>query len=524
MENSYTKSKKERNPQIWFKNQLFRMRKEEDGYMTLLACMLFLVVSALLLICLDGSMVYQAKARTGMAQTGLSEHLLASYDTALAKRYHLYFLDPRMSSQVLTEKGEEYYEELFKGSSGINLFSSPIWRMDTEYLQVTSFGTLQEKEFQYFIAQIEDYMKYDLTKDILMKALGDAAQETEQQSARLEETVQNLDRNEPAGESSSDSDDDTLTPSEVAEGEQAGGDVQENNPLQKIRSILEYGVLGIVADETGLSVRKAAPSLLPFKNQNENKIALSMDILKNLGNISELITDQGLDGLTDGLTSQGALNLYIQKYFNCYGKSPMIQDTKLLYEVEYILGGQNSDKENLEYVVNRLILLRFALNAAYAFGNEELRAEALALAAVLTGVTGTPEFIEAVRYIILAAVNLIESVMDVKALLSGGNVPVIKTEADWQTSISGAADGSFVSRNKGLDYQEYTLILLTLQSDITNKCYRMQNLMQINIQQEEPEFQIKECRAGIEIKTGIEVKPVFFLNNYLLEDEQKVTY
>ena len=84
---------------------------------------------------------------------------------------------------------------------------------------------------------------------------------------------------------------------------------------------------------------------------------------------------------------------------------PITRNTKLLYEIEYILGGQYSDKENLEYVVNRLVLLRFALNSAYAFGNEELRAQALSMAAMLTGITGTPEFIEAVRYIILAAVN-----------------------------------------------------------------------------------------------------------------------
>ena len=195
-----------------------------------------------------------------------------------------------------------------------------------------------------------------------------------------------------------------------------------------------------------------------------------------------------------------------------------------MYEVEYILGGQNSDKENLEYVVNRLVMLRFALNASYAFGNEELRSEALALAAVLTGITGTPEFVEAVRYIILAAVNLIESIADVEALMNGEKVPVIKTAADWKTSISGTAKDRVSSGNKGLNYQEYTLILLTLQSNVDSKCYRMQNLMQVNIQQEEPEFQIRECKAGIELKTGVTADPVFYLREYLLEDEQKVTY
>ncbi len=523
MDKSNTKSKKEWKPQIWFKNYFFHM-KEEDGYMTLLACMLFLVVSALLLICLDGSLVYQAKARTGMAQSGLTEHLLGNYNVPLAKRYHLYFLDPRMNQQVLEEKGEEYYEELFSESSGPGLFSSPVWRMKTESLKIEPYGTMQEKEFQFFITQINDCMKYDLTKDLLMKVLGDAVQETEKQSAQLEETVTNLNRNEPVDKGSQDASDHTLTPSEVAQGEQAGSEVQENNPLKKIRSILEYGVLGIVADESELSERKLTPSLLPFRNQKENNIALTMDVLKSLDNISELIKNQGLDQLTEKLKNQGTLNLYIQKYFNCFGKKPEIEGTELLYEMEYILGGQYSDKENLEYVINKLVFLRFALNASYAFSNEELSREALALAAVLTGIAGTPEFMKPVQYLILAAVNLIESIMDVEALLSGYRVPMMKSDMEWHTSVSGSAKGDRGSLDKGLDYQTYILILLTLQVNQDRKCYRMQNLMQINIQKEEPEFQIQECRAGIEVETAVKTAPMFYLKDYVLKDKEKVTY
>ncbi len=523
MENSYTKRNQNGNPQKQVKIFVSCMKKE-DGYMTLLASLLFLAVSGLLFLCLDGSLVFQAKARCSMAQTGLTEHLLANYDVPLAKRYQLYFLDPRMNQTVLKKQSEAYYEELFQGSSGLNLFMSPVWKLQTEYIEVLPFGTMQEKEFQFFIAQIEDCMKYALTKDMVMKVLGQAIQDTEKQSSQIEETVKNLDRNEPVTSGSPDSADDTLTPSEIAEGEQADSEVQENNPLQKLRSILEYGVLGIVADESKLSERKIAPSLLPFQNQSEKKLTLSMNLIKNLGNISEIIKEQGLDKLGESLTSQGALNLYIQKYYNFYGRKQAVEDTKLLYEMEYILGGQYSDKENLEYVVNRLVLLRFALNCAYAFGNEELRTQALSMAAVLTGITGTPEFIEAVRYIILAAINLIESVMDVEALLKGEQVPIIKTASSWKTSINGIAEDNSHSVKEGLTYQEHALILLTLQSDLESKCYRMQNLMQINIQQEEPEFLIRECRAGIDLKTGVIVKPMFYLKEYLLENEQRTNY
>jgi len=521
MEKSYTKSKKERNPQTRFKESLSCLKKEE-GYMTFLACMLFLVISALLFVCLDGSLVYQGQARAAMAQTGLSEHLLANYNVPLSKRYHLYFLDPRMNPETLEEKGKEYYEELFGASSGGHLFSSPVWKLKTEYLKVQPFGTVKEKEYEFFITQIEDYMKLDLAKDLLMKALGDAVQETENKTTDIEETVNKLDKT--GAQANGSTGDGTLSPSEVAQGEQAGSEVQENNPLQKIRSILNYGVLGMVTDESKLSERELAPSLLPFKNQKENKLTLSMDIFKSLDDLSTLIKDQGLDQLAEGLSSQGALNLYIEKHFNYYNKSPVIKDTELLYEIEYILGGRTKDKENLEYVVNRLALLRFAFNASYAFANEELRAQALSLAALLTGVTGTPELIEPVRYIVLAAVSFIEAVTDVDALLEGEKVPIIKTPADWKTSINGTAKSVVGSPAKGFNYQEYTLILLTLQTDLDKKCQRMMNLMEINIGKEEPGFKIQECRAGISIKTGVKVKPAFYLKEYLLENELKIQY
>ena len=83
MENSYTKSNREWYPHV--KKDFDSCIKEEDGYMTLLACLLFLVVAGLLLVCLDGSMLFQAKARCSMAQTGLTEHLLANYNVPLAK-------------------------------------------------------------------------------------------------------------------------------------------------------------------------------------------------------------------------------------------------------------------------------------------------------------------------------------------------------------------------------------------------------------------------------------------------------
>ena len=53
-------------------------------------------------------------------------------------------------------------------------------------------------------------------------------------------------------------------------------------------------------------------------------------------------------------------NLYlIDKFGNAANKK---KNTVLDYEMEYLLGGKASDKDNLEYVIGRIRILRFAVN------------------------------------------------------------------------------------------------------------------------------------------------------------------
>ena len=524
MENSYTKRQQEWKPKKRLENMASCI-KEESGYMTVFGCLLFLTVMSLLFLCLDGCLIYQAEARCSMAQTGLGEHLLANYNTPLARRYHLYFLDPKMGEEELEERARNYYDELFYGSSESGLFSPPLLDLETKYIEAEPFGTMQEQECKYLITQIKEYMKYDMTKDLVLEALGAAAQETEEQNGQIEETARTLDEKQSAVEdSASASAENTLMPSENAEDNQADSIAQNSSPMRRIRSILEYGIMGIVTDESTLSERKISSSLLPFQNQKENKIDISMKLFENLTQVKELLTEQNLDQLTESLTDKGALSLYMQKYFNYYGKESVISDTCLLYEAEYILGGQYSDKENLEYVINRLVLLRFALNSAYCFTDEELRSQAFSMAALLTGVTGTPELVEAVRYMILAAVNLIESVTDVEVLMDGNKVPLVKTKSTWKTAISGQSEGISSSGNSGLEYKDYLLLLLLLKTDTNQQCLRMQNLMQLNIQQEQPEFQIKKCYGGIRLRSGVIFRTRFYAGEYLFEHKESYEY
>lgn len=521
MRNPYTKRKEE-----WYTKGLKKTGasslRGEEGYMTVFGCLLFLAVMSLLFLCLDGCLLYQAETRCSMAQNGLSEHLLANYSQPLAQRYHLYFLDPKMGEQEMQKRSLLYYKELFAEGEKKNQARSRLLQLETECVEAIPFGTMEERECQYLIAQIKDCIKYDLTKDLIFAKLKSAAQETEPQSGQIDETIEDLSKNQSAAEEDLDAAESTLKSSEINIEESADKLADQASPIQKIRSILKDGILGVVVDESTLSERKLTPSLLPFPDQKENKIHISMELFENLDQIKQLLSQENLGEWTESVTDKGAISFYMRKYFNYYGREKQLEDTNLLYETEYLLGGQDSDKENLEYVVNRLILLRFALNSTYGFADEELRKEALAAAVLLAGVTGSPELTEVVRYLILSAVNLIESITDVKDLMEGKKVPLVKTAATWKTSISGQAKEH--KGKDGLPYEDYLLLLLVTKTNTEQMCLRMQNLVQLNLQKEDPTFQIRQCHAGVWLSSKIRYQGRFSLGEYLLEDKEKFQY
>ena len=106
------------------------------------------------------------------------------------------------------------------------------------------------------------------------------------------------------------------------------------------------------------------------------------------------------------------------------------------YELEYILAGKESDKENLESVVKKLLLLRFVPNYAYIQTDSAMKAEAEAAAATLCTLLAVPPITEAAAQGILLAWAYGESIMDLRSLLKGNRVPLVKSKESWQLQFS----------------------------------------------------------------------------------------
>lgn len=134
------------------------------------------------------------------------------------------------------------------------------------------------------------------------------------------------------------------------------------------------------------------------------------------------------------------------------------------------------------------------------------------MALALTAVMMCPELAEPVKYTILYAWAYVESLQDVKTLLRGGRVPVVKTSADWKTGINSIKNvkGSLSDdggEGRGLSYREYLEVMLFLTDD-HERTFRAMDIMEMDIRQTpgNEAFRIDGCfdafRAKLSVTSG----------------------
>lgn len=175
--------------------------------------------------------------------------------------------------------------------------------------------------------------------------------------------------------------------------------------------------------------------------------------------------------------------LFLTYLFEKMGNFGRVRDGSLLqYQLEYIAVGKTSDYENLQAVVERLFRWRMAVNANAVFHNGGLCGEALAAAQELPAVCLKEEFREPVANSILYACAYLESIADVRCLMSGGRMKLSKEE--WITGIEQVKEVSWKksspSQQAGLTYEQYLACLIML-LDEDNRNLRSMDIMEMDI-------------------------------------------
>ena len=211
----------------------------------------------------------------------------------------------------------------------------------------------------------------------------------------------------------------------------------------------------------------------------------------------------------------------------------------LAYEMEYILAGKSSDMENLKAVVNRLVLLREGANYAYLLTDEAKKQDAYVVAAVIAGLTFMPEIVDALQQVILLGWAYGESVLDVRSLLQGNKVDLVKTDSSWKLPLSQLFllrshldDYDSSSDVNGLDYEGYLRLLLTMMGR-SEKCLRGLDIIEGNLRTTQlgRSFYVDQCADGFGVKVDFQYHSIFSSltgraaeEGYILTAERKISY
>lgn len=142
------------------------------------------------------------------------------------------------------------------------------------------------------------------------------------------------------------------------------------------------------------------------------------------------------------------------------------------YELEYMVGGKTTDEANLKAVVERLMIAREAANFAHIMGDTEKYDLTYAVALALVGFTANEAIIRATQMGIIVAWSMGESILDIRALLSGKRIATMKNAEEWTLDLSmlGAAMSGKLEADectRGFTYEEYLYGLMFVMSERT---------------------------------------------------------
>ena len=201
----------------------------------------------------------------------------------------------------------------------------------------------------------------------------------------------------------------------------------------------------------------------------------------------------------EGVASDVAFTEYLFLKFDSYTdiNEPDMRGANPGYELEYIAGGKECDRDNLNYVMKRLALIRQGLNMLHIMSDAGKRGESDAMAALMLGWTLNPLIIKGGSYAIMAAWSYAEAVSDLKLLYSGKKVPIFKTAATWSLSLEKMLTGSLApgddKGNTGLDYEMYLRSLLELMP-VSVKCGRAMDVIDMRMADAgDRDFRMKNC-------------------------------
>lgn len=457
------------------------------GQTTIFFSLMISVLFLFSLSALEMGRIYMGKIKVRAVFHSTCSSLLADYNSELFERYHLLFMDPTYgtgSEAALEEKAVDYLETSLNGEEKVG---NGIYKFHINELMLTDRESILDSDMALLKKQVADYER---TAGFLYNAKN-LAKRLEENRANMDAATRETQQNGVKLSLENTGNSDSL--------------VEVTDPRDTLKKMLSAGILSVTLPEnTDISKEAYILKDAPSKGYEDIKETAHDNNFQSISALMQALKKDTDDNIAENLYSQAAFVGYVRHHFSNGVRQP--RDSVHKCEIEYILKGKESDYENMEAVVNEIVWLRMPVNYTYLLSDTEKKGEALTMAAAICTATGTEGFIEVVKYLLLGCWAYAESVCEMRTLLSGEQIPYIKTKETWTTdlkTLKGNAGANAVEQ--GLRYEDYLSVLLAKKhGNGLNSCYaRMLDIIDCNLKQKDSGFCLKRCVGKLVIQAEI---------------------
>lgn len=461
----------------------------KKGSITIFSLLSMILVASALLALLEAGRFHEIRHFTQLQTQVALESVFAEYNTYLWEEYGL-----------LACKQDEVVGKLkVYGNNRIiqDNFATNFYQFKVEQVELEGYTRLTDGDGSAFIKAGADYME----RTILYESAREIYNQYESIKKIQDESGFDFKDVEKALKSLEDSKKSVGTTGKETGVSNSGEMEIENesfygageNPLKIMQEIQKKGLLSLVVEDTS----QLSGQEMNLTNSVSNR------------QLPEVFhpTLEEVDWYDRVLFQQ-----YLLSYMSNYRDQ---KEHVWKYEVEYLLGGRNTEIENLKVVINQLLVMREAANFLYLSGNPTRVEQARLLAVAIVGASLNPVLVELVKSAVLAAWAFAESVLDIRTLLTGGRIALIKSEASWTldldyiTTINEGFSKAKECKN-GLNYKDYLGILLLLKQE-TTLAKRAMDMQEITIQERYGNTSIRMEEWIVDVKALVtyKYKPVF---------------
>ncbi len=421
-------------------------KKKLKAEVTVFLSLLMMVMLAFIAALVESGTLQVAKSYARGEADRSMESVFAEYQQELLEHFGIFAIE------ATYETGKYQVSNV---SDRLNFYGSDSMEWEVNQLQL-----LSDKDGAAFEEQMIAYMeqRYGLT---YLENLGVDIDAWEVQRTEGESTTWDLEESTESLLEQTNADEETLN--------------VEGTALENVMNLQQMDIITLVLGNQLIISDGQVESSQLASNRTLNEGISSYSLTNNNGASSQIMVNEYVLEQFQSATDAGMKNVITQEEVedesSQAGNEKELSQSGLQYELEYILAGKDSDRENLKSVVNQLLFIRTGINYTFLQQSVTKRAEASAMALTIASASAMPVLQPAIEQALLLGWAYGESVLDIRSLLEGKDLPLVKNDLNWQLSLAGlmtlgTEDETYteVEVEEGIDYEDYLRVLMYLES------------------------------------------------------------